>query len=456
MVTRREFLQASAAAGTALAGLTACTGGGDKGKGTAQEPPIPVPSAPILVVVNIDGGYDWLNVMPPTAGANRSPYEALRPTLRIDAAATTDLGSGVGLNTDLSGLAELSSLGRIAWIPGIGMSNFSLSHFTAGDLWSQGANIPGGNGWLGRFADTAFAPAGDVLRGITVTSDLPLMLRGATRGFVSISNSSGYVFPAYLRGGKVASSTAHPAYSTTLLEDGWGTSLTTASPTGPSQGGYEAAMAMGKAFYDAQNDPAFGANNQLPTRTPTVAYPGDAAYPITRLDGGRLSSSLSSQLKLIAQMIASGLPGQIYYARLGGWDTHSNQATDHPNLQRALGGALRAFYDDLKSITTASGNAQDRVMIIGYSEFGRRAKENDGGTDHGTAGLAFAMGRAVRGGLYGAYPNLADLDTNGNMKYSAAADFRSLYATVLDRWLGQATATTNSLLGASYPRFGFL
>ncbi|MFZ1612964.1 MAG: DUF1501 domain-containing protein, partial [Holophaga sp.] len=121
-----------------------------------------------------------------------------------------------------------------------------------------------------------------------------------------------------------------------------------------------------------------------------------------------------------------------------------------------LGGAIRAFYDDLKSITTTSGNAQDRVMVLGYSEFGRRVKENNGGTDHGTAGLAFCLGNVVKGGLYGNYPDLANLDSNGNMRYSATADFRNLYATVLDRWLGQATTTTNTLLGANYPRFGFL
>ncbi|HJV21564.1 MAG TPA: DUF1501 domain-containing protein [Holophagaceae bacterium] len=454
MATRREFLQASAAAGTALAGLTACGGGsGSKSSGgttTPPEPPIAIPASPILVVVNISGGYDWLSVLPPNAGANLSPYRSLRPSLGIGGG-TTDLGSGVGLNNDLLGMGELSAKGRVAWIPGIGMSNFSLSHFTADDLWGQGANIPGGNGWLGRFADTAFAPAGDVLRGVTVTSDLPLMLRGATRGFVSISNSSGFVYPSYLRSNKVGT-----PFDATLLENGWGTSLTTPAPTGPAQHGYQAALAMGKAFYDAQNDPAFGASNQLPARTPSVAYPGDSNFPTTRTDGGKLSGSFGNQLKLIAQMIASGLPGQVYFARLGGWDTHSNQAKDLPNLQRVLGGSLRAFYDDLQSITTAAGNAQDRVMIIAYSEFGRRVKENNGGTDHGTAGLAFALGRAVKGGLYGAYPNLADLDNNGNMKYSANADFRSLYATVLDRWLGQATATTNTLLGASYPRFSFL
>ncbi len=453
MTTRREFLQSAAATSAALAGLTACGGSkpGTKATPVPVDPPSAIPAAPILVMINIDGGWDWLSALGPNAGANLAPYQAARPTLAMDLGTSTDVGGGYALTNDLLGLVELSQKGRVFWIPGIGMPNFSLSHFTAGDLWGQGANIPAGTGWLGRFADTAFSPSGDVLRGITVTSDRPLMLKGATRSFVSISNGSGFVYPSYLRANKVGA-----PYDAALLENGWGAALAAPAPAGLSAAGYQAALVNGKAFFDAQNDPAFGSNNQLPARTSTILYPGDANYPTTRTDGGRLSSSLSNQLKLIAQMIASGLQGQIYYARLGGWDTHSNQKADLPNLLRVLGGSIRAFYDDLATISTAQGNAQDRVMIMGFSEFGRRVKENDGGTDHGTAGLSFCLGKAVKGGFNDSYPNLASLDSNGNMKYSANADFRSLYATVLDRWLGQATATTNTLLGASYPRFTFL
>ena len=93
-------------------------------------------------------------------------------------------------------------------------------------------------------------------------------------------------------------------------------------------------------------------------------------------------------------------------------------------------------------------------MVMGYSEFGRRVAENKGGTDHGTAGLAFCLGNAVRGGVYGAYPDLADLDRNGNMKFTV--DYRSLYATVLERWLGLGAAATDASLGGAYPRLGFL
>lgn len=456
MTTRRSFLQGMGAAGLALGGLTACSGGGG-GKGSAgpgfnPTPPKAIPPDPILVVVMFDGGQDWLNLVVPTAGANASAYAAARPNLAITGG-LQDMTSGVSLNDDFTGMIDLHNKGRVAWVPGIGMAGASLSHFTATDLWSQGG-VLNSTGWLGRFADAAFSPAGDVLRGVVTTGDVPLMFRGATRSFVSITGSSGFVYPSFLRRTTVNhSGSPYTAQAVQALEDGWGTSLTTATSDAASMAGYDQARQAGKAFYDAQN--GFGTNGQLPSRTPSVPYPGDSAYPVKRLNGGNLSSSLSRQLKLIAQMIAAGLPGQVYFARIGGYDTHSNQMATLPDLQRAAGGALKAFYDDLATINVGSGSAQDRVMILGWSEFGRRIKENDGGTDHGTAGLAFCMGNSVKGGFYGSgYPNLADPDTNGNMKFTT--DYRSLYATVLDRWLGQATSSTNTLLGASYPRLTFL
>ncbi|MCE1228215.1 MAG: DUF1501 domain-containing protein [Firmicutes bacterium] len=440
MTTRREFIQIVGATGVSLAGLSAC--GGGKSGSSGGTPPQPIPSAPILVVLDIDGGYDWLNVMPPTEGTNAATYTSKRPTLAItDPEQLVPLGSGVALNKDFTGMDLLHQEGRVAWIPGIGMPNPNLSHFPARDLWGAGYANTSITGWLGRFADGAFS-ASDTLRGITLSLDMPLMLRGANRTFVSLPSSSGYVFPSYLLSGRVSDAT--------LLENAWEASLRAPNADPASQ----AAAASGLLFFEAQNNPAFGTSGTLTARTPTVLYPGDKDYPVTRLSGAALTNSLSAQFKLIAQMIAAGLPGQVYFCRLGGWDTHSNQKTDHANLQRAMGGAIKAFYDDLAAISTPQGIAQDRVMILGYSEFGRRIYENNGGTDHGTAGLAFCVGKSVRGGFYGGYPKLDDPDANGNMKFTT--DFRSLYATVLDRWLGQPTATTNTLLGANYPRLAFL
>jgi uncharacterized protein (DUF1501 family) len=330
------------------------------------------------------------------------------------------------------------------------MNNPNLSHFVSADLWGQGSAQPNGTGWLGRYADSAFDPAGDVLRGLTVTSDLPVMLRGASRSFVSVTGSSGFIFPAALRSGRLGA-----PWDPDLLEAGFDAAVNAPSP-GASPG-YALAAQVGKAFLDATN--GFGTNGTLPPRTPSVPYPGDSSYPVRRRDGGTLSSGLARQLKLVAQMIENGVDAEVFFTRIGGWDTHANQDVDHSNLMRALGGSVSAFYEDLASIDTAAGNAQERTLILAWSEFGRRVQQNNNGTDHGTAGLAFCVGRGVSGGFYGAYPDLADLDRSGNLRFTV--DFRSLYATVLERWLGLPAAETDALLlqGASlpaYPRLGFV
>lgn len=431
-ITRREFIQ-----GVGAAGVLAASGCG--ATRTEREPSLPIPTKPILVVVFIDGGNDWLNMMIPMKGGNRTAYEAARPNIKILTSQAFDAGDqDAGINDDLTGFADLHSRGRVAWFPGIGMPNPNLSHFEANDLWGQGRAQPNNTGWLGRYADTAFN-ANDVLRGITVTGDVPLMFRGADRSFVSISGASGFVFPAGLRTGRLAGS-----FDPNGLETQWQAAVAAGAS---GQQGYDAALETGRLFYDAQN--LFGADGNLAARTPSVPYPGDQGYPIAGVSGG-----LSGRLKLIAQMIAAGLPTEVFFARIGGWDTHSNQLRDHPQLMRALGGAIRSFYDDLASIETADGNAQARTMVLAYSEFGRRIPENDGGTDHGTAGLAFALGRSVQGGFFSDYPDLAAPDQNKNMRFTV--DFRSVYATVLDRWLGQPSNLTNQSLGSDYGRLNFL
>jgi uncharacterized protein (DUF1501 family) len=443
--TRRRFLQGLGAGGAVLA--AACGGATPGTTAGGGVPPGPVSGRPILVVVDLDGGNDWLSMMPPLSGANRSAYDAARPTLGIPASSLADLGSGIGLSPDFTGMANLFAQGRVAFIPGIGMNNPNLSHFVSIDLWGQGSASPDGTGWLGRFADEAFDPAGDVLRGVAVTNDLPVMLKGRGRSFLSITGPSGFVYPAWLRSDRIGT-----PFDAPLLASGFAAAAGSPSTDATSGPGQAAVGRFAGLFYEGQA--GFGTNGSLPVRTPSVPYPGDATYPVKRLDGSSLSSSLSSQLKFVAQAIGSGVPGQVFFTRLGGWDTHSNQMVDHPNLLRTLGGSLEAFWTDLGSIDTPSGNAQARTIVVGYSEFGRRVPENKGGTDHGTAGLSFVIGNSVKGGFHGAYPDLANLDHNRNMVFTV--DYRSLYATLLERWLSVPSATTDSLLGATYPRLGFL
>jgi uncharacterized protein (DUF1501 family) len=137
---------------------------------------------------------------------------------------------------------------------------------------------------------------------------------------------------------------------------------------------------------------------------------------------------LGASLSLIARMIAGGLPTRVYYASQGGFDTHAGQLGTHDRLMTELNDALSSFVADLKH-----QNNFDRVLLMTFSEFGRRVAENaNGGTDHGAAAPMFVLGGAVKPGLFGKYPSLSDLD-NGDLKFNT--DFRSVYGTVLDRWL---------------------
>ena len=439
MSSRRQFIQTTLAGSAALAGFTACNGGSSGGNsaGTGGGPQPPTVAAPILVLVQIQGGNDWLSMLPPTSGANAGAYQANRPALSaITTNNLTDLGNGVGLNKDCTGFDLIHAAGKLAWLPGVGMPNPNLSHFTSTDYWGEGAAVPDGTGWLGRWGDAAFTSS-DTLRGIATTSDIMLLNHGRKRDFVAITSSADFNYPTYLRS---SSSVA----DSNFLKSGYAYSLNNPGTIND----VSAAASEGKLFYDA----ATQFSTLISVRTPSVPYPGDASYPITNV-----STQLANQLKLVAQMIASGIPGQVYTVRLGGFDTHSNQVTDYPRLMRALGGSIKAFYDDLASITTSvngqSIKAQDRVMVMGWSEFGRRIKENNGGTDHGTAILSFALGNMVKGGFYGqGYPDLTKPDANGNMVFTT--DFRSLYATVLEKFIGYSDS--KGILGATYPTLGFL
>ena len=443
MSNRREFLQTMAAGSAVLSGL-ACGGGGggaqassDTGGGPPPPPPTPAPTSPILVIVTAEGGMDLLDTLVPIGGANAGAYQGHRPSLKVNPANTTEIGLNIGLNKAFAGMSALHQQGRVAWLPGIGMPNPTLSHFLAADLWSQGSAIPGGTGWLGRYADLAFLKGGDPLRGIS-TDGLPLSAQGMERSFVNISSPDTYRFPATRSEWQ---SVEDPGPLRLGFSDGFSLSGT------PASLGLKAALDSGHLYDQSQS--LFSSLLGTGRRTPSVPYPGDANYPDASLRNDYFH--LSSQLKFIAEMIAKDLPSQVFVTATGGFDTHSNHARDFPRLLNEMGASLNAFYADLASISTSKGNAQDRVIVMGWSEFGRRVRENNGGLDHGTAGLSYVIGKGVKGGIYSNFPDLTSLDDNGNMKFTT--DFRNLYATVLDKWMGVSSRT---VLGGTYPNLGFL
>ena len=209
--------------------------------------------------------------------------------------------------------------------------------------------------------------------------------------------------------------------------------------------------ALAKAGFDAEEGAA-----QL--RAAVAAYTPGATYP-TNNTPSATAVTFANALKMVAQIITTIPDANLFYVQLGGFDHHSQEygtAADnftdktkgqHPVLLKALSLGVKTFYDDL----TAHGLA-DNVVMMTWSEFGRRPNENASkGSDHGTASPQFVIGNAVQGGLFGQQPSLTDLDSAGNIKFKV--DFRSTYATILDRWLG---ADSQSILGARYDDLGFL
>ena len=163
--------------------------------------------------------------------------------------------------------------------------------------------------------------------------------------------------------------------------------------------------------------------------SPGRTTPHRSSYPGT---------SLGTHLKLISQLLKSGAQSRVYYTIQGGYDTHSAQLYTHAQLLGEFSGAVKAFLDDLKA-----ARLDDRVLVLAFSEFGRRVAENDSqGTDHGAAGPVFLAGSPVRGGLVGGPPDLANLD-GGDLKMQI--DFRQVYAAILDDWLA---VDSKDVLGA--------
>ena len=166
----------------------------------------------------------------------------------------------------------------------------------------------------------------------------------------------------------------------------------------------------------------------------------------TRPQASYPNSKLADSLSLVARMIAGGLPTRVYYVSHGGYDTHQGQAPTHERLMKEFGDAVGAFCTDLK----AQGNF-GRVMMMTFSEFGRRVQQNaSGGTDHGAAAPMFLFGGGVKPGMYGQYPSLTDL-YQGDIKFNV--DFRSVYATALERWL---KVSSTQVLGRKFPLLGMV
>ncbi len=357
----------------------------------------------ILVVVQLTGGNDGLNTVVPYADPL---YVKARPTLKHTADKVLNLEQGLGLSPALSGFHKLWEASQLAIIQGVGYAQPNRSHFESMDIWHKAtASSTEKYGWLGRCAPE-IGGAGDGVLHIG-DGEPPLAVYGATGYAPSMRSIQDF----QLKTGAGAEGDRRRAAVESLAET--------------SEGSDDLLC-----FVQSSAKQSFASAARI--REVAAEYKTGVKYPET---------PLAQRLKLIAQLIDAKLPQRVYYVSLDGFDTHAAQALSHGQLLGTLSSAMESFHADLKE-----HGHDERVTGFVFSEFGRRVAENGSqGTDHGTAAPVFLTGASVKGGLHGAHPSLANLD-DGDVKFHT--DFRSVYATVLQDWLGVAP---NKVLAEPYP-----
>ncbi|OLC81439.1 MAG: hypothetical protein AUH72_09520 [Acidobacteria bacterium 13_1_40CM_4_65_8] len=368
-----------------------------------------------LVVLNLSGGNDALSMLVPY---NDPFYYSRRPTLAVPAGQVLQIGSdssnaALGLHPRLTGLKQIFDQGRLALIQRTGYENQTRSHFLGTDIWSTAdPNNSQGLGWVGRYLDSLPSPV-DALVGWNATGALPHVLQAAHTAVPSIPNPATYAF-ASPNGGNEATAERNAA-----------TRIASHVPVNQPELAlvYETAAAAMATL---------GRVATVSTYTPSLTYP---------------NIGLASALRAVAGAMVKGIGTKVFYVTTGGFDTHSGQnpnATNgaYYNLMGTLNDSLLAFYNDLKN----QGLLED-TLVLSFSEFGRRISENGSqGTDHGAASTMLVMGGRVSGGLFGTAPNLNTDPKNPTLENNAGdvhyeTDFRSVYARVIDGWLGADSTT---------------
>ncbi len=376
-----------------------------------------------LIVVQMAGGNDGLNtIVPYTDGA----YYQARPTLGIKPADVLDLNGRLGMNPALAALQPLWGANKLAVVEGVGYPNPNLSHFAAMDIWQTlDLSGSGGTGWLGKYVAGYVDKDGHPFDSLAVGTQLPTALRALNADVPVVSN------PAAYRLQPDASARAQQSAAEARVQ-----TLLKLYSTYPRSAPYAALL-------DATAQSAVSGSKSLDSAA--SSYTAKVTYPTTNFAKG---------LQVLAEVIVQGLGLRVGYVTLGGFDTHAHQDVSdtgqegtHSQLLTTLAEGLSAFYADLDA-----HGAADNVVVMTWSEFGRRVEENASqGTDHGTSAPLFVLGNGVQGGVYGAPPDLNDLDPYGNLKFTT--DFRGVYATILDRWLGAPAA---DVLGGKFDEQPFL
>lgn len=401
--TRRTFLRQLGAVGVVSLGgtppLFLARAAAAAEKEAAQDT-----TGKVLVLVQMAGGNDGLNTVVPYADPE---YRRARPGIGLSKGEVLRIDDHVGLHPGMTGFKELYDEGMLGIVQGVGYPRPDRSHFRSMDIWHtarpaarpENETVSTEMGWLGRALDLTASTHAGTMPALAFGSDrLPLALVASKVHVPTIRSLKEY------RLSLGSGSKADRKLRRRLIEE------LADRPDGAT--GSELDFLRKTALT------ALSTSDRLEDVTSSDTT--EATYP---------PNGLARKLEKVAQIIAADLGTRIIFVSLGGFDTHSQQKGAHTALLTELSSAVAAFFEDLKG-----RRLDERVLVATYSEFGRRVKENGSlGTDHGAASQLFIASPKVKGGIHGKHPSLTDL-TRGDLKFHT--DFRSVYATLLESWLG--------------------
>ncbi|MCH8869095.1 MAG: DUF1501 domain-containing protein [Chloroflexi bacterium] len=365
-----------------------------------------------IVVLQLTGGNDALNTVIPYNDGN---YYDNRPYVNIAQEDVLRLDDKLGLNPSLAPIKSLWDRGKVAVICGVGYPSPNRSHFRSMDVWHTAESEEVAlEGWLGKAVRDLDPKAENVLTGVNFGRGLPRALYAQGVPVASVGNLATYgLFPDIQE--DAARNLALEAFS--QMYGGAGKDV------------------IAKFISQTGTDALKGADT---LRVAPQRYSSSIEYA---------DNPIADNMKSIAQVMTADLGTRIFYTQHGSFDTHSSELTTHAKLWGDVSGAVGDFMDDLEE----HGADKDTVILL-FSEFGRRIKDNGAGTDHGSGGVAFVIGGDVKGGLYGDFPSLEeDMQLEGDMHFTN--DFRGTYSTILERWMGLDPVT---ITGGNYEQFDFV
>jgi len=371
---------------------------------------------PVVVILQLTGANDYLNtIIPYTSGE----YRDNRPKVNIPQDQVLPIDDQLAFNPNMGPLKKLYDEGKMAIIHGIGFENSPRSHFRAMDIWHTcEPDIVGTEGWVAKVTRDLDPNGENVLKTVNFGQGLPraLALRGVP--ITSVSNLENYGVLSTVPG-------VSAEQDRTKMLERFARMYAPAIGTGPTMD------YLGQTGRDALK----GADilKVAPeTYTSTIEY---AETPIAKY------------LRDVARVYLADLGTQVFYTSHGPFDTHFNQPPMHQKLWTDMSSAISDFFDDLKE-----HDAGDNLIMVMFTEFGRRVKDNGTGTDHGAGGGAFVIGNNVKGGMYGTYPSLKPEDLNqGDLDPNY--DFRGFYSTVIEKWLGLDAVP---IVGGKFEQMAFI